>query len=190
MKIRTVVIRPPSDDDPIRDLIDFGRSLDLSKSVAVETLALSFSLPEYGWILLVISAGGSTADWDLCDAPDPFASERYRYGGYCLTWLAWLEDVISGQPAALGIDMEGPVGVLLIIGPPASSIVTFIALSDPMKVEFAVRIERRALVRDIYTALIAFWEGDALKPVWSHWSSKPQWSLRSAVVEDYLAAPV
>lgn len=188
MKKRTVIVRPHIDDDAIRDLVRVGRAMKASDTASVESVVLAFSAPASGWMRFDISTGGHSADWDLAYSPDPFSTRRERHArGYCRTFLSWLEDIAAGGSSALGIDMEGPVGALVILENENAPFVTLLALTGPDRLDFAVRIARRSLVRDVYSALLAYWSSDTLNAAWSEWSQQPKWNLRSAAVEDYLA---
>jgi hypothetical protein len=189
MKVRTVTIRPPEDvPDEMESLVSLGRRLLHAPSAGVDGLSLMFSAPEAGWIDMWLTVDSRTLNWWLPDAPDPFALPWHRDDDdLSVTFFYWLEAIAAGRSAAMGFDMEGPVGAFFVVGDAASNSVVFTCLSNRGALEFAVRIDRYVLVRDVYTALIAFWESDALNAAWSQWSSKPKWSLRSAIVEDYLA---
>lgn len=100
--------------------------------------------------------------------------------------MTWLEEVAAGRSAALGIDMEGPLGALVALENDDTPVVTLLALTGADRLDFAVRLSRRALVRDVYQALLAYWASDTLKAAWSEWSEKPKWDLKSTVVETYL----
>jgi hypothetical protein len=190
MKVRTVKIRPPENaPDEMENLVHLGRRLKSAPTTEVAGLSLLFSAPEAGWIDMWLTVDDRTLNWWLPSAPDPFGLPWHRDNDeLSVTFFYWLEAIAAGRSAAMGFDMEGPIGAFLVAGDYASKSVIFTCLSNRGQLEFAVRIDRRALVRDIYTALIAYWESDALNAAWSEWSDKTQWSLRSTIVQDYLAA--
>lgn len=185
---------PTYDFDEIGKLIKIARNLPDGDFLIVDRILVKMSAPRALEIVFEVSAADKVAQWGLYtlnsfDDADPLSLFRVGDGSaYCVQLLNWLEEVAGGQAAAFGIDMEGSYGALVVSGKRSAPVVQLSAISYPDLVDFAVTIERYTLVRDIYTALIAYWESDALDAAWSEWSSKPKWSLRSQIVETYLAA--
>ena len=171
-------------------LLDFGRSLKHGYVGRTDRLSFTFKRPEAGWIAMRIVAGQTVTDWDLSHVLDPFAAApRPEDEGYFRsTFIHWLEDIANGKATDMAVDMEGRTGAMLIAPASSKLSVTISVLTSPSGLDVVATIERFALIRDFYTALIAFWDSDALNDAWSQWSSQPKWSLRSAIVEDYLAA--
>lgn len=189
MKVRTFTARPPGNNDPIRDLVQFGRTIAVETAPVADTLIVSITPPKNGWMRLSLSSSGLATEWYLTNIPDPFAVNTYgSENGYFLEIIDWLEALAAGACPALGFDMEGLVGVLLVSATAEPDIICLFVLTDPHRVELAAQILRHRLVESIYGALMEFWEGEDLRTSWSHWSDRPRWSLRSKVVEDYLAA--
>lgn len=193
MKQGFVVIRTDK-TDKIAELVQMSKSLAQLDLQLVDTISVRLTAPVAWEIPMNIEIGGAVTEWglytpDSLQSHDPLSLFRARANNeYRLQLIEWLEDIAVGRAPALGIDMEGGYAALVVSGKNAVAIVTLSGWTYPGKKEFAVHIDRHTLVRDIYAALVAFWESDALNTAWSQWSSKPKWSLRSAVVEDYLAA--
>ncbi|WP_375449555.1 hypothetical protein [uncultured Devosia sp.] len=182
-----------NDFDEIGKLIKIARNLSEDEFIFVDKISIKMSAPVAWEIVFDLSVADKVAEWGLYtlnsfEDADPLSLFRAdESNAYCFQFLHWLEEVAAGRAAAFGIDMEGSYAALVASGQRSNPIVKLSAITYPSRLDFAVTIERRVLVRDIYTALIAYWESEALNAAWSQWSSKPKWSLRSAVVEHYLA---
>ncbi len=189
MKKRIVEPHPVSAVDPLEAFVRAAGAMPHGVPAGAEAVALKFSEPEHGWMEMGLTVNGHTVDWWLSNVPDPFALPwKNDTDGISVTFLYWLEALANGRSATLGFDMEGPFGAWLVSGGQGTSTLVFSCAGSSAGLEFAVSIERFVLVRDIYSALLAYWDSDRLNANWSHWSDRPRWSLRSRIVEDYLAA--
>ncbi|WEK02786.1 MAG: hypothetical protein P0Y65_11255 [Candidatus Devosia phytovorans] len=191
MKHRLVIVRTGT-SDKLAALVRTGKNLTRDDFPVVDEVSIRLAAPVAWEIPIDIKAGNSVVEWglyspDSIDSCDPLSLFRVHADQeYRLQFIDWLEHLVAAGEGSLGIDMEGGYAAIVVSG--TAPTVTLSAWTYPDRLEFAVRIERRVLVRDFYTALNAFWESDVLKSAWAQWSSKPKWRLRSAIVETYLAS--
>ena len=141
---------------------DFGPELP----DVVQGLDVTFAPPDYGWIDVTVSSGGGHFAGSLSYVYDPFENI-----------VAFLEKVLDGHEADLGIDGEGEVYVWGVRGHERDDLVRFgIWSSDggartklvPM---LDIGIDRRLLVKAIYEAIWVIWE----QP--DHWTFIENWLL-------------
>lgn len=162
----------------------------------IERLGVSFAQPDYGWIDLTLSTPTQSVEWPLSEVYDPFRSEL----------TSWMEAVAERSQPRLFVYVEHMHARLDVI-PAESSMVILVAHSvavEPEKPPLAVKMPRSAFVRDFYSALVSFWEGEELRKNWNswlcgvedwapgedergYWVTEP-WPIRSEKVERYLAA--
>lgn len=160
----------------------------------VERLSVSFAQPYYGWIDLTLSTPTQSVEWPLSEVYDPFRSEL----------TSWMEAVIERPQPRLFVYVEHMYARLDVI-PAEAGMVILVAHSVDVNVEeppLAVTMPRAAFVRDFYSALVSFWEGEDLKKNWNswlcgvedralgedetgYWVTEP-WPIRSEKVERYL----
>lgn len=184
MVVRTIVVRPENHglQDPLPGILARPRPMP----VPATSLKVTFGVPVAGWIDFRLQAGRQVLEWDLSAVLDPFGRSREDHAdATCITFLSWLERLAVGEPAAMFMDMEGPNAVLLVTAPHPDDVVEFFALGDPEAAgTLAVAMDRLALLGDVYTAVIAAWEGE-IAANWPEWSPGlgPQWSLRSPLIE-------
>lgn len=176
--------------DDMGALVNFGRGLAHGHAIEANGVSVTFQSLDAGWLEMTIVVGQNTVAWDLSDVLDPFAAapRPEDAGHFRTTFVHWLQDIADGNFTDVAVDMEGWTGAILIAPSNSESKVLLSVLTSNHGLNFVVSIDRRILVRDFYNALITYWESDELKTNWAQWSDKPKWSLRSAVVENYLAS--
>ena len=186
---RKIVRRPPdwrqrvgeSGDEEIAEALRAPRG-DLEAIRDVKVI-VGLEPPTASWMDFVVTSAGSVrADWGLSNVIDPFKIQwddrdtaDYRV---TFTFRSWLEDIATGRPSVLALDMEGPFGVLAAFDDDAPQSVRLLVHTSPGGVTLYGRIGKRELLDAFYTPIITYWESDELESRWNEWGRRlPDGSL-------------
>lgn len=149
--------------------------------------------PAAGWIVFRLDVDGDRiADWWFSHMLDPFAlpNEEDASVSFRLRFLPWLEDIASGRSSTLGLEMEGPVGVLAAFIQAADRVRLVVIENQAILLDGLVG--RKDLLQAFYPRIVEYWES-TVAANWSQWALDRQeilapWSLRSPTVEAVVAA--
>jgi hypothetical protein len=155
-----------------------------------ETIEVEFSTPEYGWLPIHFQTKDKTIALDISDVYDPLPDI-----------ILWLEALANGHSAHVSINTEG-IYVDFHVFSLDESVIRLMIKVDEAEIggeettELDIITNRQALIVEIYSKLIAFWESAALLAAWDHWYGQPRqdsqdwdrpYNLRSRLLDDYMA---
>jgi hypothetical protein len=130
-----------------------------------DSLSISFSPPQYGWLPVTIASSSRRCCFDLSNVRDPFPELQI-----------WLMAALRQGFPRLIIDCEGEWIEWHLSAAEGGKVRFVVVRTDMMQtrrshIEIDVEISRKDLVRSIFRPLAAFWNGKALAQAWHHWSN-------------------
>ncbi|GAA0591254.1 hypothetical protein [Caenispirillum bisanense] len=134
--------------------------------VPVDSVGIAFSLPEFGWLPITLTAGNQEVSFEASDVYDPFPD-----------LIVWLESLAAGADARLSIDTEGDVFVDFHVFSADAPLVRLLVriyergADGGITPKVDVLVDRMSLVRTLYSTCITFWESEELCAAWDNWNT-------------------